>query len=84
MNGVKEKEELHDSIIKLDYKDFNMPKKSKKIPIIIGILIFFIVVIATILINQFAGAPIVKMNGEKNVEVEYGTNYIDKGVTALK
>ena len=65
MNGIKEKEEVKDSSIEFDYKNLNIPKKNKKIPIIIGILIFFIVVIATILINQFASAPIVKINGEK-------------------
>lgn len=83
MNGIKEKEEVKDSSIEFDYKNLNIPKKNKKIPIIIGILIFFIVVIATILINQFASAPIVKINGEKNIEIEYGTNYTDKGIMAF-
>lgn len=56
--------------------------KSKKVPIIIGILVFFIIIIGALLAVEYCGAPIVKVKGESVIELEYGSKYDDAGITA--
>ena len=56
--------------------------KSRKVPIIIGIFVFLIVIIGAVLAVEYCCAPIVKVKGESIVELEYGANYNDAGITA--
>lgn len=56
--------------------------KNKKIPIIIGLLVFFIIIIGAALAIEYLGAPIVKVKGESTIELEYGSKYDDAGITA--
>lgn len=56
--------------------------KSRKVPIIIGILVFFIIAIGVALAVEYLAAPIVKVKGESVIELEYGANYDDAGISA--
>lgn len=78
MNGVKEKE------LKINFDhDFNSGHKKgdNKSKIVIAVLSVIIIVIAAVLISQFTGKPKFKMLGNETVEVEYGTEYKDEGVS---
>lgn len=80
MNGVKERVVTERLTIENGYK--GNKRNNKKRNILIGVLILLIIAIATVLIVQFCGAPIVKINGDKEVKIEYGSLYTDEGVSA--
>ncbi len=57
-------------------------KKSKKVIIILTLLIILVVAIAIFLFVEFKGRPIVKMIGQDTVELEYGSKYVESGISA--
>lgn len=83
MNGVQEKELQERISVESEFSKENKHKKNKKIPIIIALLVLLIIAIATALIIQFHGKPIVQIKGEKTIELEYGSEYIDQGINAF-
>lgn len=81
MNGVKEKEQkINYSVEERQYEKSN--KKSKKTIYIVALLSIIVIGIVAVLINQFCGKPVFKMNGDETVELEYGAIYQDAGVDA--
>ena len=82
MNGLKERVVTERLSVENGYGRSRRNKDYKKKRLILALLVVAVLAIATVLIVQFCGGPIVKLNGQDVVQVEYGSVYVEEGVSA--
>lgn len=81
INGVENQQQATENFVKSDDKESKVKSKKNK-KIIIGSIIFIIVLLLLGLSFYFTQLPIISYNGNQNEVVEYGEQYIDKGIEA--